>query len=159
MTTQTLHTRNTYTHHREQEDLSKFVRLCFDYSLTGQAQEKVGVDRLKESEQEGVSNRAREGVVRKGHLHLPVNFLQNPRARIQLNTAVVSVAFIPRSLSLSITYRCRGAADSGHAAPACDVHHKTQQTRHEACTPAPGRREDTFCEAPSKCTSYLFFLI
>ena len=34
-----------------------------------------------------------------------------------------------RSLSLSLTYRYRGAADSGHAASACDVHHKTQKTR------------------------------
>jgi len=35
-----------------------------------------------------------------------------------------------RSFLLPVTYRCRGAADSGHAASACDVHHKTQQTRH-----------------------------
>ena len=34
------------------------------------------------------------------------------------------------SLSLSLIYRCRGTADSGHAASACDVHHQTQQTRH-----------------------------
>ena len=48
----------------------------------------------------------------------------------------------PLAPSRSLTYRCRGAADSGHAASACDVHHKTQQTRHR---PAQG-----FCRRSPK---------
>ena len=47
---------------------------------------------------------------------------------LQITTPLLSLPLAPsRSLS---QYRCRGAADSGHAASACDVHYKTQQTRH-----------------------------
>jgi len=47
---------------------------------------------------------------------------------LQITTPILLLTLAPSPLSL--TYRCRGATDSGHAASACDVHHKAQQTIH-----------------------------
>ena len=69
-----------------------------------------------------------------------------------------------RSLSLSLTYRYRGAADSGYAASACDVHHNTQQTRRPArgfCrrspTPPPEDGWHPWIEQESSSSNLLIF--
>jgi len=49
--------------HRQQEDLSKFVRLCFDYSLTGQAQEKVAPALEKLGGAEGIVKKLKSHMI------------------------------------------------------------------------------------------------